>query len=545
MILKITEKVLYFDITLLIFVNDSVMEYLFFSLLVLFGCTTALKYETLKFRIAQSAVDYINQEIREVIPTIEAELQDFRIPDLSDRDYRLYNLKLKSSKIGTSTINFQDNGLRLKLANNYFVFGGSFWIKKIIGIEGNVKVTASNLGADVTLNFNYNKMESVSLESCRVYIGKLDINLYQPLLNFILGILKGAITGQARSIICNQIRDTIIPSVNRALANLPDEYKIGEVANLRFSPGSVSVNSEHLTSAYFGSVAPLSGEVDWNFREVSLPSSGYTGQCCLWVSEHLLNTAAATLMAPGKLETSFNAAESAGLPDALRVDISNSAAPVLTLYPHKVYLTTSVNTSLYGEDSDGCSLNLGHYSTVLYLNSDTDITYQQFREMVKEKTHFELPIFKRDCVDNHENCGYWANRGECEANPGYMLNWCKRSCKVCSDSNTESCIDHHNNCAYWARKGECQANPEYMLQWCKKSCNACDDGDDGDVETDQTPIEYLLNEVLPTSDYIQFYDAKSDMLDGSSRTCGKFRPTPKTRDMIHGAIRSFLRSQRS
>lgn len=31
-------------------------------------------------------------------------------------------------------------------------------------------------------------------------------------------------------------------------------------------------------------------------------------------------------------------------------------------------------------------------------------------------------------VDNHENCAYWAQIGECSKNPGYMLPNCKKSC---------------------------------------------------------------------------------------------------------------------
>ena len=28
-------------------------------------------------------------------------------------------------------------------------------------------------------------------------------------------------------------------------------------------------------------------------------------------------------------------------------------------------------------------------------------------------------------------------------------------------------------CDDWAAKGECAANPEYMLEFCKKSCGVC------------------------------------------------------------------------
>ena len=30
--------------------------------------------------------------------------------------------------------------------------------------------------------------------------------------------------------------------------------------------------------------------------------------------------------------------------------------------------------------------------------------------------------------DNHESCAFWAENGECDANPGYMLVNCKTSC---------------------------------------------------------------------------------------------------------------------
>lgn len=39
------------------------------------------------------------------------------------------------------------------------------------------------------------------------------------------------------------------------------------------------------------------------------------------------------------------------------------------------------------------------------------------------------------CKDNADGCSGWAAGGECEANPGYMLANCRRSCNVCE--NTE------------------------------------------------------------------------------------------------------------
>ena len=35
------------------------------------------------------------------------------------------------------------------------------------------------------------------------------------------------------------------------------------------------------------------------------------------------------------------------------------------------------------------------------------------------------------CEDQHENCKFWADQGECAANPPYMHIYCKRSCELC------------------------------------------------------------------------------------------------------------------
>jgi len=46
------------------------------------------------------------------------------------------------------------------------------------------------------------------------------------------------------------------------------------------------------------------------------------------------------------------------------------------------------------------------------------------------------PQVQRDCFNKHPQCEYWAERGECEANPGYMVGtkptgWCRAACFVC------------------------------------------------------------------------------------------------------------------
>ena len=36
-----------------------------------------------------------------------------------------------------------------------------------------------------------------------------------------------------------------------------------------------------------------------------------------------------------------------------------------------------------------------------------------------------------DCADGHERCEEWANAGECDINPDWMLENCQVSCGTC------------------------------------------------------------------------------------------------------------------
>ena len=86
------------------------------------------------------------------------------------------------------------------------------------------------------------------------------------------------------------------------------------------------------------------------------------------------------------------------------------------------------------------------------------------------------------CQDQNMQCGGWASSGECSRNPAYMNLNCKASCNKCSKlessnaaktDSTSSCMDYNTLCSYWADNRQCQANPSYMMSYCRKSCNSC------------------------------------------------------------------------
>ena len=76
------------------------------------------------------------------------------------------------------------------------------------------------------------------------------------------------------------------------------------------------------------------------------------------------------------------------------------------------------------------------------------------------------------CQDHEIDCIAWAHHGECDSNPGYMLEHCAYSCGVCKGPD-KPCEDHHDSCEYWASVGECEINPGYMMSYCRLSCSLC------------------------------------------------------------------------
>mmetsp|Transcript_14262 Transcript_14262/g.30238 ORF Transcript_14262/g.30238 Transcript_14262/m.30238 type:complete len:579 (-) Transcript_14262:193-1929(-) len=97
---------------------------------------------------------------------------------------------------------------------------------------------------------------------------------------------------------------------------------------------------------------------------------------------------------------------------------------------------------------------------------------------------------KKDCADDEPNCSFWASNGDCESLPGYMTHHCAASCNSCDalsaaawnkefaekGTNTDPCKDDHHECVTWAGMSECDANPNYMLKYCRRACMVCCEG---------------------------------------------------------------------
>jgi hypothetical protein len=79
--------------------------------------------------------------------------------------------------------------------------------------------------------------------------------------------------------------------------------------------------------------------------------------------------------------------------------------------------------------------------------------------------------YDKACKDHHLRCPVWASVGECEENPKNMKRYCPKSCGICKDDGLSNgaadnnisaddplCVDEHEQCGFWASKGECSAN---------------------------------------------------------------------------------------
>jgi len=82
------------------------------------------------------------------------------------------------------------------------------------------------------------------------------------------------------------------------------------------------------------------------------------------------------------------------------------------------------------------------------------------------------------CEDSNDNCATWAAIGECDSNPGYMLENCPVTCRMCQ---SETCFDRRPDCAERCRGGaesnysstlQCYYKPE-LLEECTWTCGAC------------------------------------------------------------------------
>ncbi|KAL4220458.1 hypothetical protein ACF0H5_020859 [Mactra antiquata] len=97
-----------------------------------------------------------------------------------------------------------------------------------------------------------------------------------------------------------------------------------------------------------------------------------------------------------------------------------------------------------------------------------------------------------DCTNDYEDdaeCDKWATEGECQMNPNWMPKNCRKACHMCGKDLTPVttqepttvpglCRDEHNEveCKGWADSGECDINPDWMIPNCRKSCNKCSGG---------------------------------------------------------------------
>ena len=84
------------------------------------------------------------------------------------------------------------------------------------------------------------------------------------------------------------------------------------------------------------------------------------------------------------------------------------------------------------------------------------------------------------CRDLDPSCPNWAKSGQCDANPDFMLQSCRKSCNTCAENDVPDedgppCVNTaaEHDCEYWSTMGECTKNEAFMKTGCAKACGFC------------------------------------------------------------------------
>ncbi|KAK3603705.1 hypothetical protein CHS0354_023311 [Potamilus streckersoni] len=110
------------------------------------------------------------------------------------------------------------------------------------------------------------------------------------------------------------------------------------------------------------------------------------------------------------------------------------------------------------------------------------------------------------CLNIHESwqCYVWAFQGECEKNPRFMHEGCKKACGMCGTKESTKNNNHittwswqwicifsglcpkewtigicqdvypQDKCQRWEENGDCITNDKWMKEYCRATCKACD-----------------------------------------------------------------------
>lgn len=80
--------------------------------------------------------------------------------------------------------------------------------------------------------------------------------------------------------------------------------------------------------------------------------------------------------------------------------------------------------------------------------------------------HKDLRDISEDGINDHDDDSYYDDDDDDDYDDDDS-----------DDILIQNCHDSHELCSFWASKGECEANPNYMLPNCMKACNNCHGGE--------------------------------------------------------------------
>ena len=130
---------------------------------------------------------------------------------------------------------------------------------------------------------------------------------------------------------------------------------------------------------------------------------------------------------------------------------------------------------------------IDHHNPDLFL-FDSDGEEVQRIDLTRLRTtaniHKLLQMYgmKETCKDLNPACADWAAQNQCDANPDYMMQQCRKACNACGPASDSAGADSEppcvntapeHDCEYWSTMGECTANEAFMRTGCARSCGFC------------------------------------------------------------------------
>lgn len=262
----------------------------------------------------QVVIDFKNA----IVPIISRQVEHMHLPDVHSGKVSITNIQIhidpfNPNQIGiqfipnTSTIQFVAGGFKMQ--------GSAHVCAKILIVTKccDIKTSVGDAGftAQVTL-LSVNNKPNIRAENLHVHVGGVGIHVscgfLSPLINFIIGLLKGHIVGQVVHALESQLPGLMMKEVNARLNDLPVDIDIGPNLQIRYGfPYAPFVRSDYLFTGIFAFIHQRGNPTPPNFPIADVPEfdGGHPKGVQFFLTDYVIKSALEASFRLGLLTASF------------------------------------------------------------------------------------------------------------------------------------------------------------------------------------------------------------------------------------------------